>query len=240
MENKDKWEKLVNTVNEDFKEDENLARKATVFIAERQNGQQNQGVLVPAGETKSGGAVAKKRVGLVALLALLCVAVIALSIFLPVYFANKPSAPVYFDDENLTFEVVADLGDFVQENELDVYCFKGAIRQNCQVARTEEDQKLAYIEGDYMFLGATAIDNITLRVVLLNNATFDFVKDYNKANLTTTVGNIAVGYSTRQTLDNNIIIAKFTVGKYSYYLEISTYDQVADKLESYINLLVAN
>lgn len=226
-----KWEKLTK-ITEEYQPDGALPDKAICKINQREATVVYKKPLT-------------KRV-IIASAILACV--IVLSVFLPIYFSsrsNNPDVPnipdtpkiTIYTDDNIEFENVDDLERFVEENNYDCVFFKDEfVKSQCAIIK--DNSSKAYIVQNTVCFTETGPEKLNLKIVLLENAEFDFYKDFVFLSQTLNVNSIDVEYSVNYINEEAIYRAKFDYNNYSYFLEISTFDGDANKIEEYINKLI--
>lgn len=224
-EEKNKWEKLVN-LTEEYDPDPNLANEVLAKINQRES-----------------TVKFRRRLPLFIALALFLACAVFLAIFLPLYLSPEKPNPnpnpvedIFYSADSIDYDDISDLQGFVNDNGLKLHYYSTGMEMN-QTARLKETRELVYIVQETVLFTETSMDEITLNIVLIPNAEFDFCKNYSSLPLTASVSGISVQYL-KDTKDTFVYRAKFTYEDITYYLEINTVDDSADKLEEYINTLI--
>lgn len=222
-EEKNKWEKLVN-LTEEYDPDPNLASEVLAKINQRES-----------------TVKFRRRLPLFIALALFLACAVFLAIFLPLYLSPEKPNPnpvedIFYSEDSITYYTVENIDDFVTENNLNIHYYTNEISLN-QAAHLKENNELVYIAQETYFFTDISADKVILNIVLIPNAEFDFCENYSSLPLTVSVSGISVQYL-KDTKDTFVYRAKFTYEDITYYLEINTVDDSADKLEEYINILI--
>ena len=218
MKNKqDKWNKLINITNE-YDENPEIARNAIRQIEQSK---------------------VKKRIGFPLKwlsVAAGCIVIIGVSVILPVYFSSQPSV-VYYSTSSLEYTEVNDIERYKEDNNLNFNCLIDGVTSS-QVITVIESGDLAFIAQRAFYLGQSGIDEVTLHIVLMENARFDFYLDYENAKMSLSVGDVEVYYSNTKVDDMSYYKVKFEYGEVDYYMTINSYDDTTDKVVQYVNLLI--
>lgn len=195
--NQDNWEKITNLADEyDPKPD--LANDAILKLNQRESTVKYKKIL-PIG-------------CIVALLLLIVTAVLLLS------FCNKSNDVLFLSDNDLSATRVENIEKFVEERNLNIY-FDNSPNCETQSVVINSDQRLAYIEQKYYFIGAESFENVNLKIILIN-ATYDFSRTFMVLDKTIQVNNIDINYDIVSRNSVNTVYAKFTNDKVDYFLEI--------------------
>ncbi len=226
-EEQDKWKKLIN-LPEEYEPNPDLVDKAIGKISKRKPAEKRRNIQT-------------KRISLIACCS---VCLIAATVFLPVYFShqnikNQEPEKIYYADDVMEYTQVEDIGAFVDENNLDI-CFYSYDTVKSQCAKLNESGSLAYIIQDMVYIGENGFDRINLKVVLLQNAEFDFYRYFSLLPLTLSVSDVNVFYSESKgenEYETNYR-AKFSYKGVNYFLEITTADIGAKKVAQYVGLLI--
>ncbi len=162
-----------------------------------------------------------------------------LAVFLPVYLTRNNSKIVIYSSENIIFEDISDMGGFLSENKLNLKYFKTEPK-NDRLAKIKDNGTYAYITQEFTGIGENGFDVVSLNVVLMKNAEFDFYADFDSLYDSMVINNINISYSIYNTInDNNSnILAKFILKGKTYFLQIDTQDDGMAVLEKYINQLL--
>ena len=174
-----------------------------------------------------------------ALGASMCVVVFC-CIFFPLYFNNSPEQPIYYSDEKLS--IVSEQTQIEEKISNVNFCkFAESINYSVinQLYVDSENQKLCYYYQD--LFDYTYGDTVNLYVELINNATFDFEKDYKNCNSKTQIANISVNYVVASGTEN-VVFAKFSYDSHNYFLKITTDINIdaVGRLDYYITLLLGD
>lgn len=148
---------------------------------------------------------------------------------LPLYLTNLPVEPKYFEDSTIESCLLSD-------EELQTFNIKYFSNGNTIKYFIKENGNPAFIEQ----LKSTTYDSIYLRVIVKENATFSFEKDYDILIKSTVINGTKVYYNDVYYEEelNYIVKAKFNYGGHKYYLEITTCDTPIEALENYVNELL--
>lgn len=162
---------------------------------------------------------------------------IGLAIFLPVYLSGRTPVNMYFSEDSLEIVDVTDVEAFARDNRLSIQYYSYAtVKTRC--AKIKEEDEWAYLVQDMIYIGETGFDTINLKVVLIQNTTFDFYIDFNSLPLITDVTDIPIEYAVTEKDDENECKAKFSYEGSTYYLEIKTTDGGTAAIQKYVNLLI--
>lgn len=170
--------------------------------------------------------------------ALVGILVAAAVVFLSVYLTRTTDIKItIYSAESIQVDELENLESFVSENNLDFNYFNDETAIN-KIARVIENNNLAYIEQDLVCIGETGFDFLNLKVVLLQNAEFEFYSSFESLNDEIIVEDIIINYSIYERTDSKSFLAKFDYGINFYFLEIRTNDSGTAVLEKYINQLL--
>lgn len=170
--------------------------------------------------------------------ALVGILVAAAVVFLSVYLTRTTDIKItIYSAESIEFEEMENLEGFISENNLDFIYFNDETAIN-KIARVIENNNLAYIEQDLVCVGETGFDFLNLKVVLLQNAEFEFYTSYSSLNQSIIIKDINVQYSIYDDINIQRVCAKFDFEEKPYFLEIRTIDSGTAVLEKYINQLL--
>lgn len=247
-EKKDTWEKLKNLPDE-YERNPELAQRAIEKIQQEQAKKQPKENWFQKGWKY------------MAVSAATCA--VALAVFIPVYHSlNKAQLeappedsspcsastessvsveipPVYYEANQVTVSDVADVVNFVQEQQLSVkyYDYQTAITQSAVIADSGE---FAFLKQEMLYIGADGFDQVTCWGVVIQNAEFDFMLAFNSLNEEMVQSNITIAYKviSKETSSKKEIQAKFTYDSIDYYLDIQTSGEAVAKIEQYVNMLV--
>lgn len=218
MENKqDKWNKLINITNE-YDENPETVQNAIRKIEQRKKRKRINSPLKWLSVAAS------------------CILIIGVSVFLPVYFSSQQSV-VYYSPSSLEYAEISDIEQFKEDNNLNIKCFTDEVTSSQIVYVIDTDER-AFITQHAFYLGESGIDEVTLYIVLMKNARFDFYRDYEDAETSLSVGDIEVYYSNIRIDDMSYYSVKFWYGEVDYYMTINSYDDTTDKIVQYVNLLI--
>ena len=167
-----------------------------------------------------------------------CLVVIGLSVFLPVYFSSRNEI-IYYSSGEMEISNVSNIEDLQKELNFDFHYYSAGTLYS-RIGRIIETGKVAYFEqeGFYLIDNESAVDIINLKIVLLQNADFEFTKTYNDATQSMTVSDVAVSYYIRQSESSSECLAKFTYENVDYYMTITTSNGSAETIENYVELLL--
>lgn len=226
-ERKSNWDKLIDLPNE-YEVNPDLANKAIATIEQRQNQPK-----------RSWFSLHWKKLST----ALASVAVVtALGIVLVPRLIPSPEPPpiIYYANEAVRVDEQADINAFVAEQGLSAKYFS-LPNTTTRVAFISETEQIAYIHQQTIYIGNGSFDLIQLRAVVLQNATFDFEKDYEELSESTTHMeiNIAYGVKTGKATELPKVLACFEKDSVKYYLEIHTAGDAAEKVQQYVAMLLA-
>ena len=114
--------------------------------------------------------------------ALVGILVAAAVVFLSVYLTRTTDIKItIYSAESIQVDELENLESFVSENNLDFNYFNDETAIN-KIARVIENNNLAYIEQDLVCIGETGFDFLNLKVVLLQNAEFEFYSSFESLN----------------------------------------------------------
>lgn len=171
--------------------------------------------------------------------ALVGILVAAAVVFLSVYLTRTTDIKItIYSAEQIEVEEIDNLENFISDNNLDLKLFKDKYAIN-SIAKIKDTGAFAYVTQSFDDIGETGFDSIELKVVLLQNAEFEFFTSYSSLNHTTLMANINIQYSIfDDNMNNNRLCAKFNFEEKTYFLEIRTNDSETAVLEKYINQLL--
>ena len=230
-EEKNRWERL-HALSDEYEDNPELAQRA-IAIAKSQ-----------AQQTKrSWFALHGKKLTAVAASLVLVLFTVGL-LFLPKLFSSPKDTPpqiVYYADETVRFDNVADVPAFVQEKGLPIkYFVLPNTGSKAAVVTATETFAYLYQQTLYIDMATSSYDALLLRAVVLQNATFDFEKDYGQLIETVVYREINIAYRIGDAENNNPkIFATFTKSGVKYYLEIQTAGNAVEKIEQYVDMLFA-
>ena len=185
----------------------------------------------------AGGVLAVSRKKTRILTLALCGAALLLVVgILLIGFLGKPKDEIlYFDDEAVYSDNIADIEQFIDENKLSfLYYTEGCINPQYAANYLVENGALMFIQQNAMFLSQSGFDIIQLGVCFSNDI-FKAFDDFNALNESVIVDDITVDY--RIDIKNrNYIYSKFVADDVVYYLSIETTGGV-EVLQSYVELL---
>lgn len=185
----------------------------------------------------AGGVLAVSRKKTRILMLALCGAALLLVVgILLICFLGKPKDEIlYFDDEAVYSDNIADIEQFIDENKLSfLYYTEGCINSQYAANYLVENGALVFIQQNAMFLSQSGFDIIQLGVCFSNDI-FKAFDDFNALNESVIVDDITVNYRS-VTSDRNYIYSKFVADDVVYYLSIETSGGV-EVLQSYVELL---
>lgn len=185
----------------------------------------------------AGGVLAVSRKKTRVLTLALCGAALLLVVgILLICFLGKPKDEIlYFDDEAVYSDNIADIEQFIDENKLSfLYYTEGCINPQYAANYLVENGALVFIQQNAMFLSQSGFDIIQLGVCFSNDIFMAF-DDFNALNESVIVDDITVNYRS-VTSDRNYIYSKFVADDVVYYLSIETSGGV-EVLQSYVELL---
>ena len=185
----------------------------------------------------AGGVLAVSRKKTRILTLALCGAALLLVVgILLIGFLGKPKDEIlYFDDEAVYSDNIADIEQFIDENKLSfLYYTEGCINPQYAANYLVENGALMFIQQNAMFLSQSGFDIIQLGVCFSNDI-FKAFDDFNALNESVIVDDITVDY--RIDIKNrNYIYSKFVADDVVYYLSIENTGGV-EVLQSYVELL---
>ena len=236
-EKKDNWERLIN-IPDEYEYDPEIAQRAIEQI-EREKA-----------EKQAKKAWWKKQWKPMAISLASCAALIA--VLIPVYHSffqsqlevppdssSENSSTVYYDDDSITVNTVADVSTYIQEYGLTLKFFNypTAITHSAVVTDTNE---FAFLKQEMLYIGADGFDQVHLWSVVMTDADFDFERFFDGFVEEVITLNISVTYKVKEEIDspNKDIRAKFTYESVDYYLELTTAGEVEAKIEQYVNMLI--
>lgn len=169
--------------------------------------------------------------------------VLAVGIFLPVYFSLKTPTNdiVYYEPTAITLDEVFDLDAFVQENNVQANYFTYQTAQN-KCAKVTETGAIAYLMQDMVYIGANGFDVVNMKAIVLPNSEFEFEEVFARIDMEFHLEQTKINYSYTINSGNNKIniLAKFFYENVKYYLEIETKNlDVENVLEQYVTMLLA-
>ena len=162
---------------------------------------------------------------------------VIVAVFLSVYLTRPNIRITVYSAESIESEDIENLNSFISENNLDIKYFKDK-QANSSIAKIKETGAFAYITQSFYDIGETGFDILELKVVLLQNAEFEFYSTFNSLNNSIVIQNIKVNYSIYETLNNKSYLSKFDYEDKSYFLEIRSKDSATAVLEKYITQLL--
>ncbi len=222
------WDKLISMPNE-YEADSNLADRA---IAEMRKIQAQQ-------VKKTWFQLHWKKV--VACAASL---ILAVGIGIPVYNSiNKSPEPtpppvVYYENTDLDHTEVLDVAAFASEKGLDIGFFN-VPNAKTQAGEIKETGKIALLYQKLAYVNEAGFDQIELNVVLEENLTLDFYKQYLDLGTEKIVNEAKVNYRTEIALNGKAteVLAKFTYKDADYYLDVVTLSDPAECIDTYVGML---
>lgn len=165
-----------------------------------------------------------------------CLVVIGLSVFLPVYFSSRNEI-IYYSSEEIEMIDVNDVAQFQNEYSLNFKYFSKDIVVS-QAGKITESKEIGYFSQDVFYFSEVGVDAIEVYMVLLPNARFNFLENYESISDSMRVEGVEVMY---ETPDNNVsseCLAKFTYENVDYYMTITTSNGSAETIENYVELLL--
>ena len=102
------------------------------------------------------------------------------------------------------------------------------------VALVRKTGEKAYILQEFQGAGQSGFEYVKFRIVLLQNAQFEFYDVFTSLNDTTELYGIDIQYTVLSRMNKNEVYAKFEYEKYSYFLEVRTNDSGTAVLERYV------
>jgi hypothetical protein len=173
-------------------------------------------------------------------------AIIGISLWLPTFFA-QPDEPknVYYASDQMEYALIGDMDSFVAEHNLNIFYYSYDMENMADAPRSQSAQvigsdSLAYIAQNFFCIGENGFDVIELTIVLLPNAEFDFLKEFDPLPMSLSVSDIEVSYTEQQgeAEDEIRYLAKFNFGEIKYFLKIDTADVGVDKVTQYVDSLI--
>ena len=185
----------------------------------------------------AGGVLAVSRKKTRILTLALCGAALLLVVgILLICFLGKPKDEIlYFDDEAVYSDNIADIEQFIDENKLSfLYYTEGCINPQYAANYLVENGALMFIQQNTMFLSQSGFDIIQLGVCFSNDI-FKAFDDFDDLIESSEIQNVSVHYKV-VTQNRNTIYSKFVADDVVYYLSIETTGGV-EVLQSYVELL---
>lgn len=215
MENKqDKWEKLIN-ITEEYDVNNYIPTQAISQINKRKRNKR----------------FSLKWISVVAS----CVVLIGITVLLPVYYSSRNTV-IYYTSDKVEVTDVEDINTFIKENNMDcLYFSEGTV--NSRVAKLVDTGEIAYLIQNGYFIDENGIDAVNLYIMVMQNAQFDFCRDFEDATETMEVSGIEVFYSDATFTETNKCIARFSYLNSEYFMTISTFNDSTDMIMHYVNLL---
>lgn len=212
----DKWERLNNMLDE-YQVDESLAQNAiNKAMAEKYK--------------KKGFSWKWLAISMSAL-------VLVLAIVLPICLYPKAVETQYFEEQNVYAETIEDMSVFISENKLNTKALELINGEN-QKYFIKDTNELAYFKQNGIYVSDTGFDTVQLYVVVKPNSEFDFCEGFSNLTQMIECNKIFVNYYVTPKGTQSSITAYFEAKGYRYYIEITTYGVVEEKLNFYVNLLV--
>lgn len=157
-----------------------------------------------------------------------------ISILLPGLF-HKEEEIIYFDDVDLSSNLVEDLPGILSDNNLNVKYYDNEFVTNYCTSVIETGQ-LAYITQNYYDIDIDRYNIIELNIQVIFNSHFQFMDLYGELNDTVTIEDNVVNYSINNV--TNKLYAKFSYDNYNYYMTIESATLSEEQLIEYVKLLL--
>lgn len=144
---------------------------------------------------------------------------------------------VYYTNSNVEEYEITDMETYLSENGLDIYYYNDGYlsvgNTACIISQTEE---IGYLRQNMFFVGTTAIENVSLDI-LVADARFEAFDRYTDFDNQTNLNGVAISYKYIGSTVGEEICAQFEIDNTTYYLSIiqSTRD---NPIEYYVNLLL--
>ena len=168
--------------------------------------------------------------------------VLAIGVGIGVYFSlQQPTQPnvVYYDEVSLQTVKVDNVDALVAQNGFKIKYFATSTTQTwySSIAETGEP---AYLMQDLLYIGSNGFDQINLKIVLLDNAVFDFQNLFESLTESITVLDTNILYEVKLNTNNKQqIYAKMEYGGTAYYFEILSNGDAKTVVEQYVTMLLA-
>lgn len=158
--------------------------------------------------------------------------VAVISILLSGFF-HKEEEIIYFDDVDLSSNLVDDLSEILSDNNLNVKYYDNEFVTNYCTSIIETGQ-LAYITQNYYDINQFNL--IELNIQVISNSYFQFMNSYEELNSLVTTEFCTVYYN--MYLDESKTYAKFSYDNYNYYMSIESATLSEEQLIEYVKLLL--
>lgn len=235
----DKLNKLIN-ITDEYEVDTNLAQQAIASIEQKKQTSIRAKLLPkqPKRVEQYGEVAVQTKVSTVkwASIVACCMLLVCLSVVLPVYFSSQ-NKTTYYSDELLEFEYIEDVQLFQQEHNIQFKYFSYPTVQT-QVAKIAENNQVAYLSQRMIYINDTGFDTVSLNIVVLTEAQYEFSESFNAVSDEIVFSNISILYKVSKCEEGNLYYAKFAYARVEYYLEISTSEDNLEKITQYVNLLI--
>lgn len=167
-----------------------------------------------------------------------CLVIVGLSVFLPVYFSSRNEI-IYYSSDEIERTDIENIESLQIETGLEFYYFTSSTFRS-YIGKILVTGEIAYLEqeGIYLVGNGSYVDIINFKVILLQNADFEFTKTYNDATQSMIVSDVAVSYYIRQGENTSDCLAKFSFQNVDYYMTITTNKGSADTIANYVELLL--
>ncbi len=220
---KEQWEKLINLPNE-YEVDPSIAQRAIEEIKQKQAKPKKNWFI--------------RRWKYLASCAALAVA--ALCFIIPLLNKTPATKIVYYEEYEVTYEVVDNPVAFVAEGKLNICYFEEAATITTKSATITATNEFAFLKQETLHIGDLGFDKVDLRAVVKENAEFDFYDTYKVLTDNIKISDIIVNYQIFENTanSNRNILAKFSYQKVDYYLEIVTEEDGVKQLEKYVTMLL--
>ena len=218
-ENQEKWDKLIH-LPEEYDADPNLAKHTIHNIQ-------------TSSRTRS-KRFSHKWTGVAAC----CILVLGLSVFFPIYFSSRSTTVVYYAAGQLETSDIDNMVALQQELSLNFYYYAEEGTQSYEVT-VIDTQQTAYIAQEYFAVGEAGFDIITLNIVVMKNAEFDFCMPYKTLSDTFTISDFEITYGMTPNESGYQHLAVFSNEDITYYLAVQSGNNTLDIVEYYLNLLLS-
>lgn len=219
-EGKNSWDKIINLPNE-YQVKPDLAENAIEKIKIDEESKRKQ----------------KRKPLCISLAASLAACFIGLAVFLPMYLSSAGSnEKLYYSSESITFSPIEDMSAFVSQSNLDIFYFNNGMSTN-HGAFIIEDNKLAFINQNTVFIEDGYIEVVDTKIIVLNNVEYYFSAEYEGLPNSVRISDILVYYMIPEDSKQSCLV-NFTQNEITYYMDIDTENHNVETIEKYVTLLI--